>query len=45
MRRNNLICTPGAVPGRFVEYISIPWDLGFRKAKEICFESRFMTAA
>jgi len=28
-----------------VEYNSIPWDLGFRKAKEICFESRFMTAA
>ena len=31
--------------GGFVEYNSIPWDLGFRKAKEICFESRFMTAA
>jgi enoyl-CoA hydratase len=30
--------------GGFVEYNSIPWDLGFRKAKEICFESRFMTA-
>ena len=31
--------------GGFVEYNSVPWDLGFRKAKEICFESRFMTAA
>ena len=31
--------------GGFVEYNSIPWDLGFRKAKEIVFESRFMTAA
>jgi enoyl-CoA hydratase len=30
--------------GGFVEYNSIPWDLGFRKAKEVCFESRFMTA-
>ena len=30
--------------GGFVEYNSIPWDLGFRKAKEICFESRFLTA-
>jgi enoyl-CoA hydratase len=30
--------------GGFVEYNSIPWDLGFRKAKEICFESRFMSA-
>ena len=31
--------------GGFVEYNSIPWDLGFRKAKEIVFESRFMSAA
>jgi enoyl-CoA hydratase len=31
--------------GGFVEYNSIPWDLGFRKAKEIVFESRFLTAA
>ena len=31
--------------GGFVEYNSIPWDVGFRKAKEICFESRFLTAA
>jgi enoyl-CoA hydratase/carnithine racemase len=28
----------------YAGYNSIPWDLGFRKAKEICFESRFMTA-
>ncbi len=31
--------------GGFVEYNSIPWDVGFRKAKEIVFESRFLTAA
>lgn len=30
--------------GGFVEYNSIPWDLGFRKAKEVCFESRFLSA-
>lgn len=29
----------------FVEYMSIPWDLGIRRAKELCFESRFITAA
>ena len=32
------------LPG-MVEYFSIPWDLGPRKAKEILFEHRFMTAA
>jgi enoyl-CoA hydratase len=29
----------------YVEYMSIPWDLGIRRAKELCFESRFITAA
>jgi enoyl-CoA hydratase len=29
----------------FVEYMSIPWDVGVRKAKELCFESRFIPAA
>ena len=29
----------------FVEYMSIPWDIGIRKAKELCFESRFISAA
>jgi enoyl-CoA hydratase len=28
----------------FVEYMSIPWDIGIRRAKEICFESRFLSA-
>jgi enoyl-CoA hydratase len=28
----------------FVEYMSIPWDIGARRAKELCFESRFITA-
>lgn len=28
-----------------VEYFSIPWDVNPRKAKELCFESRFLTAA
>jgi len=28
----------------FVEYMSIPWDIGIKKAKEICFESRFISA-
>ena len=28
----------------FVEYMSIPWDIGVKKAKELCFESRFITA-
>jgi len=27
-----------------VEYMSIPWDIGVRRAKELCFESRFITA-
>jgi enoyl-CoA hydratase len=30
--------------GGFVQYNTIPYDLGFRKAKEVCFESRFLTA-
>jgi len=29
----------------FVEYMSIPWDVGIKKAKELCFESRFIKAA
>lgn len=28
----------------FVEYMSIPWDVGIRRAKELCFESRFIPA-
>jgi enoyl-CoA hydratase len=28
-----------------VEYNSIPWDIGVRKAKELVFESRFIGAA
>ncbi len=28
----------------FVEYMSIPWDVGIKRAKEICFESRFISA-
>jgi enoyl-CoA hydratase len=28
----------------FVEYMSIPWDIGIRRAKELCFESRFVSA-
>jgi enoyl-CoA hydratase len=31
--------------GGFVEYNSLPWDIGVRRAKELCFESRFITAA
>jgi len=31
------------LPG-FVEYMSIPWDIGVRRAKEVVFESRFLTA-
>ena len=27
------------------EYFTVAWDVGVRKAKEICFESRFVTAA
>ncbi|HEY9218719.1 MAG TPA: enoyl-CoA hydratase-related protein [Phenylobacterium sp.] len=30
--------------GGFVEYNSIPWDIGVRRAKELCFESRFLSA-
>ncbi len=32
------------LPG-LVEYFSIPWDIGVRKAKEYVFESRFLPAA
>jgi enoyl-CoA hydratase len=28
-----------------VEYMSIPWDIGIRRAKELLFESRFISAA
>ena len=28
----------------FVEYMSIPWDVGIKRAKELCFESRFISA-
>jgi enoyl-CoA hydratase len=31
------------LPG-FIEYFSVPWDIGPRRAKEILFEHRFMTA-
>ena len=31
--------------GGFVEYNCLPWDVGVRRAKELCFESRFITAA
>ena len=31
--------------GGFVEYNTIPWDIGVRKAKELVFESRFISAA
>lgn len=31
------------LPG-FVEYMSIPWDIGVRRAKEVVFESRFLSA-
>jgi enoyl-CoA hydratase len=30
--------------GGFVEYNSIPWDIGVRRAKELLFESRFIPA-
>lgn len=30
--------------GGFVEYNSIPWDIGVRRAKELCFESRFISS-
>src|SRR5207237_2281617 len=29
--------------GGFVEYMSVPWDIGIRRAKELCFESRFIS--
>jgi enoyl-CoA hydratase len=29
----------------FIEYMSVPWDIGVKRAKEICFESRFLSAA
>jgi len=28
----------------YVEYMSVPWDIGIRRAKELCFESRFISA-
>ncbi len=28
----------------FVEYMSIPFDIGVKRAKELCFESRFISA-
>lgn len=31
--------------GGFVEYNSIPWDIGVRRAKELLFESRFISAS
>jgi enoyl-CoA hydratase len=31
--------------GGFVEYNTIPWDIGIRRAKELVFESRFIGAA
>jgi len=31
------------LPG-FFEYMSVPWDIGARRAKELCFESRFISA-
>jgi enoyl-CoA hydratase len=31
--------------GGFVEYNTIPWDIGIRRAKELVFESRFIPAA
>jgi len=30
--------------GGFVEYNTIPWDIGVRRAKELLFESRFISA-
>lgn len=41
-----IFCSSDAqfLPG-FVEYFSVPWDLGPRKAKEVLFEHRFITAA
>ena len=31
--------------GGFVEYNTIPWDIGVRRAKELVFESRFISAS
>lgn len=31
------------LPG-FIEYFSVPWDLGIRKAKELLFQNRFIDA-
>lgn len=31
------------LPG-FIEYFSVPWDIGVRKTKELLFENRFMSA-
>lgn len=31
------------LPG-FIEYFSVPWDIGVRKTKELLFENRFMDA-
>jgi enoyl-CoA hydratase len=31
------------LPANF-QYFSVPWDLGSRKAKEVLFESRFLSA-
>jgi enoyl-CoA hydratase len=28
----------------FLEYMSVPWDIGVRRAKEVCFEARFLSA-
>ena len=33
------------LPASPLEYASVPWDIGIRKAKEICFEFRFLPAA
>jgi enoyl-CoA hydratase len=28
----------------FFEFMCVPWDIGVRRAKEVCFESRFLSA-
>jgi enoyl-CoA hydratase len=28
----------------FFEYMCVPWDIGVRRAKEVCFEARFLSA-
>lgn len=33
------------LPASPLEYASVPWDIGVRKAKEICFEFRFLPAS